>query len=81
MTVQTITASEMLDKMNKGEDLLILDVRNEEDYNDWKIEGKKITSINVPYFDFLDNENVADDRLSKIIRLSPFAPKEVPLNM
>lgn len=65
MTVQTITASEMLDKMNKGEDLLILDVRNEEDYNDWKIEGKKITSINVPYFDFLDNENVADDRLSK----------------
>ena len=40
-------------------------MRNEEDYNDWKIEGKKITSINVPYFDFLDNENVADDRLSK----------------
>lgn len=65
MAVPTITASEVLDKMNQGEDLLILDVRNEDDYNDWKIEGQKITSINVPYFDFLDDENVADDRLSK----------------
>lgn len=65
MAVPTITARQMLDKMNKGEDLLILDVRNEEDYKDWKIEGQKITSINIPYFDFLDNENVADDQIPK----------------
>ena len=35
-------------------ELFILDVRNEADYEDWKIEGKEITSMNVPYFDLLE---------------------------
>ncbi|MDQ0115447.1 MBL fold metallo-hydrolase [Paenibacillus harenae] len=39
--------------MNKQE-LYILDVRNEEDYSDWRIEGNGITSANLPYFDLLD---------------------------
>lgn len=39
--VLSITAEELHRKMNCGEDILILDVRNETDYNDWKIEGKK----------------------------------------
>ena len=35
-------------------ELFILDVRNEADYEDWKIEGKQVSSINKPYFDLLD---------------------------
>ena len=34
--------------------MFILDVRNEDDYRDWKIEGEAVTSINIPYFDLLD---------------------------
>jgi glyoxylase-like metal-dependent hydrolase (beta-lactamase superfamily II) len=35
----------------------ILDVRNEDDYKRWRIEGHNtLNSINVPYFDFLEEE-------------------------
>lgn len=45
------------------EPLYILDVRNEGDYNDWKIEGERVASINIPYFDLLDG---VEDALGKI---------------
>jgi glyoxylase-like metal-dependent hydrolase (beta-lactamase superfamily II) len=54
--VQSITAEELHRKMNSGEDIVILDVRNETDYNDWKIEGKKVRSINIPYFNFMEED-------------------------
>jgi glyoxylase-like metal-dependent hydrolase (beta-lactamase superfamily II) len=54
-----ITVSELNEKMQSGQDVFILDVRNEGDYNDWKIEGKTVESINVPYFDFLDDDKAA----------------------
>lgn len=58
MAVTAITSYELHQKMEKG-DIVILDVRNPEDYQEWKIEGKKLTSLNIPYFDFLDeNEEV-----------------------
>ncbi|EGK08438.1 metallo-beta-lactamase [Desmospora sp. 8437] len=65
MAVYNLSAEQLRDKMNKGESLFILDVRNEGDYEDWKIEGKTIESLNIPYFEFLDDEDVADDRLPK----------------
>lgn len=65
MTVNHLSAEQLRDKMNKGESLFILDVRNEGDYSDWKIEGKTIESLNIPYFEFLDDEDVADGRLPK----------------
>ncbi|WP_027414728.1 MBL fold metallo-hydrolase [Aneurinibacillus terranovensis] len=54
MAIKTIHAKDLHDKINSGENVFILDVRNPEEYSDWKIEGKKVESINVPYFDFLD---------------------------
>ena len=54
--VLSITSEELHRKMNSGEDILILDVRNETDYNDWKIEGKKVRSMNIPYFNFLEED-------------------------
>lgn len=41
-------------------DLFILDVRNEADYVNWKIEGAGIKSVNIPYFDMLEG---VDDAL------------------
>ncbi|GLV14967.1 hydroxyacylglutathione hydrolase [Alicyclobacillus hesperidum] len=57
MTIRTISAVELHHKMDAGESLFILDVRNPEEYQDWKIEGKKLQSINIPYFDFLDDRD------------------------
>ncbi|GAX89837.1 MBL fold metallo-hydrolase [Effusibacillus lacus] len=57
MAIAMINAKELYEKINAGP-LFILDVRNPEEYNDWKIEHKNVSSINIPYFDFLeDNED------------------------
>ncbi|MFC4103393.1 MBL fold metallo-hydrolase [Paenibacillus xanthanilyticus] len=37
-----------------GKPLFVLDVRNAADYADWKIEGKQVDSVNIPYFELLD---------------------------
>ncbi|PFB81130.1 hypothetical protein CN273_20640 [Bacillus thuringiensis] len=53
MNVKPLQAKDVAEKILFGE-LFILDVRNETDYEDWKIEGKQVSSINRPYFDLLD---------------------------
>lgn len=63
--VRSITAEELHRKMEAG-NVFILDVRNEEEYNDWKIEGKKTQSVNIPYFAFLDEMDEEDEILSNL---------------
>jgi len=52
---QSMTVEELHRKMETG-DILILDVRNEKEYHDWKIEGKHVQSVNIPYFAFLEED-------------------------
>ncbi|MEI4525938.1 MBL fold metallo-hydrolase [Priestia megaterium] len=54
MTVHVLTAKEVTSKIINKEALFILDVRNESDFSDWKIEGHQFQHLNVPYFDLLD---------------------------
>lgn len=54
MTVHVLTAKEVTSKIINKEALFILDVRNENDFSDWKIEGHQFQHLNVPYFDLLD---------------------------
>ncbi|BET54400.1 MBL fold metallo-hydrolase [Bacillus subtilis] len=63
MAVQALTAKEVTQKIFNKEPLFILDVRNENDFNDWKIEGHDFDHLNVPYFDLLDG---VEDILEKI---------------
>jgi len=58
MTVQQLT-SKVLNK----ESVFIFDVRNESDFNDWKIEGENFQYLNVPYFELLDGVDAVKDRL------------------
>ncbi|MDI3328320.1 MAG: MBL fold metallo-hydrolase [Alicyclobacillaceae bacterium] len=53
-----IDVSALYGKILRGEPVFILDVRNEEEYRDWRIEGRSVRSINVPYFAFLEEEEV-----------------------
>ncbi|USK76838.1 MBL fold metallo-hydrolase [Peribacillus frigoritolerans] len=61
MTFKQMTAAEVSKKVINKTDLFILDVRNESDYNDWKIEGQNFEFLNIPYFDLLDGvEEILD---------------------
>ncbi|MGE6261295.1 MBL fold metallo-hydrolase [Heyndrickxia sporothermodurans] len=54
MTVQVMTSADVTKKVFQKEKLFVLDVRNESDFNDWKIEGEHFDYLNVPYFELLD---------------------------
>ncbi|MED3790034.1 MBL fold metallo-hydrolase [Peribacillus frigoritolerans] len=61
MTFKQMTAAEVSKKVINKTDLFILDVRNESDFNDWKIEGQNFEFLNTPYFDLLDGvEEILD---------------------
>ncbi|NEY70907.1 MBL fold metallo-hydrolase [Bacillus mesophilus] len=61
MTVKMMTAKEVARKVINKEELFILDVRNETDYQDWKIEGENFNHYNIPYFELLDGvEEILD---------------------
>ncbi|MCY9694219.1 MBL fold metallo-hydrolase [Paenibacillus alginolyticus] len=58
-----MTARELTQFVLNKEELFILDVRNESDFNDWKIEGERIDVINIPYFELLDGVDPALDQI------------------
>ncbi|QTD40401.1 MBL fold metallo-hydrolase [Sporosarcina sp. Te-1] len=54
MAVTPLTAGDIAKKVIRKEPFFILDVRNEDAFKDWKIEGESVQHLNVPYFDLLD---------------------------
>lgn len=56
-----LTVSELKEKLDAGENLFIVDVRNRDDFKNWKIEGRnKIPTLNVPYYELLENADEGD---------------------
>ncbi|WP_167374458.1 MBL fold metallo-hydrolase [Gottfriedia solisilvae] len=58
-----MNSKEVTRKVFQKEALFILDVRNESDFQDWKIEGENFAYLNIPYFELLDG---VEDILGKI---------------
>ncbi|WP_243385350.1 MBL fold metallo-hydrolase [Bacillus kexueae] len=65
MTVKSMTSETLTRKILNKEPIFLLDVRNEEDFQDWKIEGETVQHLNVPYFDLLDGVEEILDQLPK----------------
>ncbi|QOY36553.1 MBL fold metallo-hydrolase [Anaerobacillus isosaccharinicus] len=65
MNSRPITAAEITKKVFNKEKLFILDVRNEDAFSDWKIEGENFIHVNVPYFELIDGVEDIVDRLPK----------------
>jgi len=63
MSINVMTAKEVTKKVFNKEPLFILDVRNESDFNDWKIEGENFKYLNIPYFELLDGVDEILDKL------------------
>src|SRR5699024_5356970 len=49
--------------MMNQEAIFILDVRNKDEFEDWKIEGRNVQTINEPYFNLLDGVESIEDQL------------------
>lgn len=58
-----MTSKEVTKKVFNKEELFILDVRNESDFRDWKIEGENFDHFNIPYFELLDGVEEIIDKI------------------
>jgi glyoxylase-like metal-dependent hydrolase (beta-lactamase superfamily II) len=56
--------------------LFILDVRNESEFNDWRIEGPQVEVINKPYFELLEGVDPIIDKLPKNQQILVVCAKE-----
>ncbi|MFJ6414327.1 MBL fold metallo-hydrolase [Terribacillus saccharophilus] len=63
--MKLITAKEAAEKVLSKEPLFILDVRNQDAFGDWKIEGFHIEHLNVPYFDLIEGVEEIVDKIPK----------------
>ncbi|EMA40999.1 MBL fold metallo-hydrolase [Halobiforma nitratireducens] len=63
--VDSVTPGELKARLDAAEAVTILDVRMENEYEEWRIDGDPVESINVPYFHFLD-EDIDDDVLARV---------------
>ncbi|MFE7063227.1 MBL fold metallo-hydrolase [Sutcliffiella sp. NPDC057660] len=52
--LNAMTTKEVTKKILNSEPLFILDVRNEDAFADWKIEGASVKHKNIPYFDLME---------------------------
>lgn len=58
-----MSAAELAKKVLNNEPIFILDVRNDSDFKDWKIEGHHVHILNTPYFDLIDGVEAVVDRI------------------
>ena len=63
--VESITPETLKAQIDAGEDVTLLDARMTSEHEKWRIDGDTVESINVPYFEFLDDE-IDDDVLAQI---------------
>ncbi|WP_135536823.1 MBL fold metallo-hydrolase [Halostella pelagica] len=63
--VESVDPETLKDRIDAGEDVLLLDARMQSDYEEWHIDGENVTSINVPYFEFLEDD-IDEDVLAKV---------------
>jgi glyoxylase-like metal-dependent hydrolase (beta-lactamase superfamily II)/rhodanese-related sulfurtransferase len=63
--VDSVSPESLKAQIDNGESVTLLDARMESDYEEWRVDGETVESINVPYFEFLD-EDVDDEVLAQI---------------
>ncbi|WP_181349002.1 MBL fold metallo-hydrolase [Thalassobacillus sp. CUG 92003] len=65
MAVEIIDSDALAKKIINKSDTFILDVRNTEEFEDWKIEGEHVQIMNEPYFNLLDDVSAIEEKISK----------------
>jgi len=57
VAVETVQPETLKERIDAGEDVTLLDARMQSDYEEWRVDGDTVESINVPYFHFLEDED------------------------
>ncbi|WP_254821548.1 MBL fold metallo-hydrolase [Haloglomus halophilum] len=65
VTVESTSPEQLKARIDDGEEVTLLDARMSSDYEEWAIEGENVEAINVPYFQFLDEE-IDDEVLEQL---------------
>lgn len=61
---EAIEIADLLGRADRGEELLLLDVRNDDEFGAWRLEARRpIETVHVPYFDFIED---AEASISKV---------------
>ena len=63
--VDTVAPEALRDRIDSNENVFVLDARMSSEYEEWHIEGETVESVNVPYFEFLDEE-IPEEALEQI---------------
>ena len=63
--VESVDPESLKDRIDADEEITLLDTRMESEYEEWRIDGESVTSINLPYFQFLDDD-IDDDVLAQV---------------
>ncbi|MGR3765815.1 MBL fold metallo-hydrolase [Rossellomorea sp. NS-SX7] len=63
MSLQPLEVKDLVKKIMKKETVFILDVRGEDDYDSWKIEGDSVKSMNIPLKEIKENPQKAKEKL------------------
>jgi glyoxylase-like metal-dependent hydrolase (beta-lactamase superfamily II)/rhodanese-related sulfurtransferase len=62
----SVDVGELLSRADAGEPLLLLDVRNDEEFETWRVEGRRpIETVHIPYFDFIEDAAGCSSRLPR----------------
>ena len=62
----SVEVGQLLSRADAGEPLVVLDVRNDEEFEAWRLEGRRpIETVHIPYFDFIEDAAGCVDRLPK----------------
>ena len=54
--VESISPPALKERIDSGDDVVILDTRAESEYDEWRIDGESVDTLNIPYFEFLAGE-------------------------
>ncbi|GIV07059.1 MAG: hypothetical protein KatS3mg017_0261 [Fimbriimonadales bacterium] len=69
MTKTTISVAELDQMIERGDSFLLLDVRNQDEFDRWKIEGRNpFETLHIPYFQFIENE---DENVARVPKGKP----------
>ena len=75
--VQPMQVADLYARLLAGADLAILDVRNADDFTRWRVEGRNsLRIVNVPYFDFLEDEEGSIARVPSAAEILVVCAKE-----
>jgi len=65
-----ITVQELKRALDADQKVFLLDVRNEEEFQQWRIEGKnQVQVLHIPYFEFLENPETSFRRVPRDVEV------------